>query len=256
MVKVLGDNGRGQFGWIMQGVLYAADQGADIINMSLGAFIPRNGKFIDDGGTPNDPSDDVVVNEAKEIQELITALNRAFQYARKKGSLSIAAAGNSAMYVEGQGQGSFYPANCVGVVSVAANAPLGWALNTNTTALYDPSSFTNFGSSLISLAGPGGDFDYPTNESATVIGITRPVWVFDMILSAGSSTSYSWAAGTSMACPAVSGVAALIAGKYNGELTPAQLEAKLKASAVDLGAAGTDDYFGKGQVNAGNAILQ
>lgn len=256
LVKVLADAGSGEFGWIIQGILYAADNGADIINMSLGATLPRNGKFVDNNGTPNDPSDDVVINDAKEIQELITAMNRAFQYARKKGSLPIVSAGNNGTYVTGQGQGTNYPANCAGVVTIAANSPNGWAKNPDNAFLYEPSSYTNSGRSLVNLAGPGGDDDYPGNESATIIGITRPVFVFDYVLSVGTSTAYSWAAGTSMACPAASGVAALIAGKYKGDISPAQLEAKLKASSVDMGAPGSDAFFGNGQVNATNAIEQ
>ena len=232
LVKVLGDNGSGAFSWIIQGVYYAANEGADVINMSLGGLLPRNGQFIDNNGTPNDPTDDVKVSETKEVQDLITSLNRAFQYARKKGSLAIVAAGNDGIYITGQGQGTFYPANCVDVVTIAANSPNDWALNEN-TSLFVPSSYTNYGSSLISLAGPGGDFDASTTP-ATVIGITRPSYVFDMVLSAGSSTGYSWAAGTSMACPAASGVAALLVGKYNGDISTSQLESKLKSSAVDF----------------------
>jgi subtilisin family serine protease len=254
LVKVLGDNGSGAFSWMIEGVYYAANQGVDIMNLSLGAAIPRNGKFIDDGGTPNDPSDDVVINEAREIQDLIVAMNRAFQYARKMGTLAIVAAGNDGMYVTGQGQGTFYPANCTDVVTISSNAPNNWALNQN-TSLFVPSSFTNFGASLIDLAGPGGDFD-GSNANATLIGLTRPAWVFDMVLSAGSSTGYSWAAGTSMACPAAAGVAALIAGKYSGDISPAELESKLKNAAAAVAYPNANQYFGRGQVNAGMAVLQ
>jgi thermitase len=35
-VKVLGDNGQGYWSWIAQGIIWAADNGAEIINMSLG----------------------------------------------------------------------------------------------------------------------------------------------------------------------------------------------------------------------------
>jgi subtilisin family serine protease len=259
LVKVLGDNGSGAFSWIMRGVVYAADQGVDVINLSLGVGLPRNGKFVDDGGTPNDPSDDVVVNEAKEVQEIVNAFNRVFQYARKKGCLSIAAAGNSAVAVDGQGQGTFYPANCVDVISIASNAPTNWALNQN-TSLYDPSSFTNTGSSLIDFAGPGGDFD-GSRSLVTFNGFRTAAFVFDQVLSVGSMTatggaSYSWAAGTSMASPAAAGVAALLVGKYGGNISPSQLESKLKSSVVDLGIPGKDDFYGHGQVNAGNAVQQ
>lgn len=254
LVKVLGDNGSGDFGWVIQGIYYAAEQGVDIINMSLGAVLPRNGQFIDDNGTPDDPTDDVKISETKEIQDLIVAMNRAFQYARKKGCLTIVSAGNSGMYVTGQGQGTSYPANCVDVVTIAANAPNDWAMDQN-TSLFMPSSYTNHGSSLISLAGPGGDFD-GSSANATVNGITRPSYVFDMVLSLSNAAGYGWAAGTSMSCPAASGVAALIVGKYGGNITPAQLESKLKNASVDLGASGKDAYFGNGQVNAANAVQQ
>ncbi len=35
-VKVLGDNGSGQYSWIANGLIWAADHGAQVINMSLG----------------------------------------------------------------------------------------------------------------------------------------------------------------------------------------------------------------------------
>jgi len=80
--------------------------------------------------------------------------------------------------------------------------------------------------------------------------------VFDMVLSPGSipsTTGYSFAAGTSMAAPVVAGVAALIVGK-EGPLPPAQLEARLRMSADDLGKPGNDDYYGGGFVNALRAV--
>ncbi|WP_132056048.1 S8 family peptidase [Pseudocnuella soli] len=254
LVKVLGDNGSGAWSWIINGIYYAANQNVDIINMSLGGAIPRNGKFIDDGGTPDDPSDDVVINEAREIQDLIIAMNRAFQYARKKGALTIVAAGNDAMYVTGQGQGTFYPANCTDVVTISSNAPQDWVLDLN-APLTIPSSFTNFGASLIDLAGPGGDFD-GSGALVSFLGQRVPAYIYDMVLSAGTSAGYSWAAGTSMACPAASGVAALIVGKYGGNISPAELETKLKNAAAIVSYPNANQYFGRGHVNAANAVKQ
>jgi subtilisin family serine protease len=257
LAKVLRESGSGSFGWLIQGVKYAADNGANIINMSLGVIIPRNGNAVDDNGTPNDPSDDKIVHQsANEVQSLINALDRVFQYARKKGSLCIAAAGNDAMYITGQGQGSDYPASCTDVVAISSNGPIGWAVDPN-ASLFSPAIYTNYGSSLISLSAPGGNDMYtPASQLATVLGIRIPAWAFDMVLSYSSASSLTWAEGTSMAAPAASAVAALIAGKYNGNISPAQLEVKLKNSATDLGKPGKDDYYGNGQVNAGNAILQ
>jgi subtilisin family serine protease/Tol biopolymer transport system component len=41
--KVLGDNGSGQTSWIIQGMEWAAEAGADVVNMSLGSSSPSNG---------------------------------------------------------------------------------------------------------------------------------------------------------------------------------------------------------------------
>jgi subtilisin family serine protease len=56
-----------------------------------------------------------------------------------------------------------------------------------------------------------------------------------------------------MASPAAAGVAALIRDKY-GPMSPAELEARLRASATDLGKPGNDDYYGGGFLNAGAAV--
>jgi thermitase len=64
-IKVLGDNGSGFHSWIAQGVIFATDQGAKVINMSLGGPSPSS------------------------------ILRNAILYARDNGAVVIAAAGNS-----------------------------------------------------------------------------------------------------------------------------------------------------------------
>jgi subtilisin family serine protease len=59
--------------------------------------------------------------------------------------------------------------------------------------------------------------------------------------------------GTSMASPHVAGLAAMIMGKY-GPMSPAALRNRLLKSADDLGARGTDPYYGKGRINAARAV--
>ncbi len=83
--------------------------------------------------------------------------------------------------------------------------------------------------------------------------MTVSCWVFDMVFSTIPG-GWSWAAGTSMAAPHVSGVAAIIIGMNGGEMHPAAVEAALRASADDLGKPGNDDFYGAGRVNAGNAV--
>lgn len=69
--------------------------------------------------------------------------------------------------------------------------------------------------------------------------------------SRGGIYQYWW--GTSLATPVVAGTAALIIAK-RPDFTPAQIDATLKSTAVDLGSTGTDNYFGAGRVNAGAAL--
>jgi subtilisin family serine protease len=56
-----------------------------------------------------------------------------------------------------------------------------------------------------------------------------------------------------MAAPHVSGVAALIVGKF-GHLPPAQIRAILEQSADDLYKPGADLFSGHGRVNAQRAL--
>jgi len=63
------------------------------------------------------------------------------------------------------------------------------------------------------------------------------------------TSDYGFMSGTSMATPAVSGMAALIWSNHN-ECTGTEIRDALKATAEDNGAAGHDDYFGHGIVKA------
>ncbi len=83
-VKVLGDNGYGYYSWIAQGIIWAADHGADVINLSLG------------GSTAS------------------ATLENAVNYAWSKGVVVVAAAGNNGSTTP------FYPADYTNCISVAA----------------------------------------------------------------------------------------------------------------------------------------
>ena len=253
-VKVL-HNGSGSFSWVINGIIYAATPiaeggaGANIINLSLGALFDRQGAGA---------------------AQLAVALSRATTYARQRGALVIAAAGNDTTDLDHTNNLISVPAQSAGVLSISALAPVGWALDQSTSRDL-PTTYTNFGQSAITFGAPGGDFAYPGNEVCTFPRlnpppppasqvITNPCWVFDGVFSAArglpaSVSNYAWASGTSMAAPAAAGVAALIVGKY-GPMPPAQLEAKLRASADDLGKPGNDDFYGAGRVNAYRAVTE
>ncbi len=73
------------------------------------------------------------------------------------------------------------------------------------------------------------------------------------IYSTATGNGYVEASGTSMACPQVSGVAALVFA-LNPSLTANQVRAIIGASAIDMGSTGRDEYFGFGLVNAYRAL--
>jgi len=237
-VKVLSARtGSGGFAGIIQGIVHAADRGADVINMSLGTDFPR--------GAAQDSND---------IAELVNATKRAVQYARAQNATVIAAAGNDGRDLDHDASVLSFPAQVPGVIAVSSTAPVGWAKAPTTTFLDNRASYTNFGQSAISFSAPGGDFVYPGTEACIIRGVAQACWVFDLVFSTIRTGFYGWNAGTSMAAPHVSGVAALIIGKNGGEMSPEAVERELRRSAEDLGKPGNDDTHGAGRVNAARAV--
>ncbi len=242
-VKVLSEeDGSGEFSWINAGIVYAANHGADVINMSLGARFSRNGFFYDE-------NDNLVKIPAVYMQDLILAQQRAVNYAWRKGAVIITSAGNAASNADGNGSLFIIPAELQNVVSVSATAPDYWyydlyyGIEPN---LDIPASYTDFGKSLVDIAAPGGDFDfYP-----------QPNWQYDMVLSTGPDNSFYFSAGTSMASPHVAGVAALVISKYDGKLTPQEVVKKLLKTADKIDGNGKSSFYGKGRVNAYRAVTE
>ena len=265
-VKVL-HCGSGAFSWIISGIVYAATPiadggaGADIINMSLGASLERQARDTL-GRLFRDPITGHPINTAPGRAALLHAIGKATTYAYQQGVTVVAALGNEARNLDTSNDLVFVPAMSPHVIAVSATGPVGWALGASN---FDrPASYTNFGQSAVDFAAPGGDAVLPGSAlcSKPRVGpgapVVQPCWVFDLVFApirgAGASTgTYSWASGTSMASPVVSGVAALIIGRF-GRIGPAQVEARLRASADDLGKPGNDDFYGGGRVNALRAI--
>ena len=91
----------------------------------------------------------------------------------------------------------------------------------------DPASFTNYGD-WVDIAAPGVD-----------------------ILSTYRNNGYGLLSGTSMACPHVSGVAALIASRFQGNITPAEIRERIENTAT---ASNYNIPLGAGLLNAFDAI--
>ena len=239
LVKVLFNIGTGSFEDIVEGIIYAADRNVDIINMSLGGSVVKSGEAD--------------VYTAREAAEFKNFVNRAVAYAHKKGVLVIVSAGNDANDGDKDENLINMPSDTPHAMSVSATAPIGWGVNP-TVFLDNPASYTNYGRSVISVAAPGGDFQYlPVNQVCVVAGVIQFCYVFDFVFSmggvVGNSAYYYWSAGTSMAAPHVAGVAALLVGKH-GKMKPAQLRSLLERGADDLGQPGNDPFYGAGRVNA------
>ncbi len=259
LVKVLNDEGNGTFSAIINGIYFAAVNGAHVINMSLGGELPRR-TFMDDNGTPDDPSDDLIIEYDRDIKDLVTAMNRAVTFASKKDVTVIAAAGNDAYNYDFEKNFITYPAACNGVLAIAANGPLGWGINQD-TSLYLPSIFTNSGKKFIAYGAPGGNYSIPLNTQVVQVGfVVNYAFVFDLIFNIGgvdeatNELFYSWSAGTSMAAPHASAVAALVYGKYGKLASLQMIDQVLKKSSTDLGLRSRDGFFGDGQINAEKAV--
>ncbi|MGQ0535678.1 MAG: S8 family serine peptidase, partial [Methanobacteriota archaeon] len=140
-------------------------------------------------------------------------INDAVQYAHNLGTIHIAAAGNSGPCT-----------NCVGEP---------WKSKASISIIVASTTSTDTQSSF-SSEGPEVDVSAPGSS----------------ILSLGGGVStYQTLSGTSMAAPHVAGTAALLK-TLNPTWAFADVDNRLKTTAVDLGPAGWDTDFGYGRINA------
>ncbi|NUR03267.1 MAG: S8 family serine peptidase [Streptomyces sp.] len=212
--------------------VFAADHGVEITN---------NSYYVDPWqyNCMDDPDQRAIVD----------AVNRAQLYAQRKGTLNVAAAGNSnddldsnALVDASSPDDSTpvtrtvdphkcfdVPTQLPGVVTVSATGVTG-----------AKSYYSSYGDGVIDVAAPGGD-KYKIPDTPSKNG---------RILSTLPNNSYGFLQGTSMATPHVAAVAALLKSTHPWA-TPAQLQALLKAQADNPGCpAGPYDGDGDGVVDA------
>lgn len=170
-VRVLNEKGTGEPRIVAQGIRWASDHGADVINLSL-AQEPLGGSAVT-GNLFGDP-----------------AIDQAIQYAAGRGAFVVAAAGND--FAAGGDSSTSYDATVGGVLVVGAS-----------TKTERRAAYSNYGSGLDVLAPGGGSSTNPSDDGCQSSSPVVSTW-WD------GSSKYGKGCGTSMAVAHVSGIGALL----------------------------------------------
>jgi serine protease len=217
-LRVLDAEGNGDGADIARAIRFAVKHRAKVINMSV--------EF------------DTSLS-AGDIPEVISALH----YASRKNVTLVAASGN-----EGISKVA-YPARDREVISVGATTYNG--------CLAD---YSNAGSGL-DIVAPGGGQDASFSSNPNDKANCNPSGPDHHIVQQTlwrdvSHFKLVGFEGTSFATPHVTAAAALLIAtkRLGAHPTPAQIKARLKATARDLGAPGTDSFYGAGLLDAGAAL--
>ena len=212
--------------WIVDGIDWAAEHGADIINLSL-------------GGPKSDPN----TGETYDYSLLEEAINNAVN---NHNVTVIAASGNYYPSKPGDKVDEVsYPAAFTNVIAVGA---VDYRKNRAPYSKYGPE---------LTLVAPGGVISPaqdPDGDGKADGGILQETFRQSLGF---RLFAFGWGylslSGTSMATPHVSGVAALIKS-IHPDWTPQQIKDALINTAEDLGAPGKDDEYGYGLVDAYAAL--
>ncbi|TRW80416.1 S8 family serine peptidase (plasmid) [Staphylococcus agnetis] len=194
--------------WVANAIVTAADDGNQVINISVGSYIIL------------DKKQKAVFRNDEKVE--YNALQKAINYAKKKKSLVVAANGNNGIDVNNikqinsqrnynkDGDGRVYdvPASLENVVTVGSTDQNG-----------NLSEFSNYGKHYTDIVAPGGSYQY-LNKYGHDKWIDDGYMHKENILTTANNGRYIYQAGTSLAAPKVSGALALIIDYYSLEENP------------------------------------
>lgn len=221
-VKVLDKSGGGTTEAIAKGIRYAADHGADVINMSL--------------------AEEAVIGNVSTLLGENDEMHAAIDHAWRKGVVIVVAAGNSTVPLCSE------PAAADNTICVGAVGP------DDTRAYYSQGDATNMKSFV---SAPGGAAVTASPDGVGIGGDDPSVNILSTVgRGTGmdrNKTGYASAAGTSMAAPHVAGVAALLLAQRR---SPSEVVKRILETAKDLGVPGRDPVYGYGLVDAATAVAR
>jgi subtilisin family serine protease len=229
-VKVIDATGFGTFADVIAGIVYAADQGADVINMSLGAGVDLR-----------EPG----------AKKLVAKLQAAITYARSAGTVVVAAAGNAAVNLATKPAYLLaVPAELVGVIAVGATAPYNFA-NFDNKATYSNYGWNGAPSGGVPLFAPGGDYVDPTGQETIFDLILSPCSQYhiktELPFSCAGGRTYVFGAGTSFAAPMVAAEAAVIRSIVGSSTIASLTTNSCVLTSTDV--IGPSAIFGRGRMN-------
>ena len=229
-VKVADSTNNHTVGRLISGIVYAADQGADVINLSRGSQ-----------------------RDKSQSPGFVAAWERAVNYAFRKGALVVSVAFNDAADLDHNGNIVRMPCEAANAICVSATGPTGAAgINGPWVDVDAIAPYSAFGRSAVSVAAPGGAGDVGQFRRMWVLCTTTPTQTTGAP-ACRARQPVAQGAGTSFAAPHVAGLAALLVAQL-GHGNPALIRARILESADDLGEPGVDPYYGKGRINVARAL--
>ncbi len=231
--KVFDSEGSGSVGMIWEAEQYCLEMGVRLMTMSLGV-----------------KGDDLAVSLLRSDRFACNAI-------REAGVTLFNSAGNE--------RSEFEPPYEIGMTgrspspwfasSAVPYSSMGGVVTVGGTGYQNNASYTSSSRGPVTwgTVDPFNDWPYNPGTGLTKPDICAPGVNVNSTVRYGGYSGNTWS-GTSMSCPHLAGVAALMLEK-NPTLSPTDIDRLIEQNALDLGAVGKDNVFGSGQVNAYLAVL-